>query len=151
MGLTVPRLTEIPHEPGCMSQTSDRRQSERIPGDFRAELYLIFPEVTFQPVPFLVQVMDASREGLRLRVPRFTEKQFERIQDKIEYGLFVLRNEQHVVRLYCFIVWKERITVEDGSTSYELGLRYDLRAPDSDNDIDFILERARGSEISAKT
>ena len=133
-----------------MSQTSDRRKTDRIPSQFKAELYVIFPEVTFQPVPFLVQVMDASPEGLRLRVPKFTPDQFAGMKDKIEYALFVLRNELHVVRLYCYVVRKEQVTLDDGSTSYELGLSYDLREGDSTEDIDFILERARREEIASE-
>jgi hypothetical protein len=129
-------------------RTENRRKADRIPSNFRAELYLIFPEVSFQPVPFLVHVLDASRDGLHLRVPKFNEKQFERLLGKIEYGLFVLRNEQQVVRIYCAIVWKDRVQLPDNTTTYDLGVRFDLRSEDSSSDVDFILERARRQQIA---
>ncbi len=129
----------------------NRRKTARISSNFRAELYLIFPEVSFQPVPFLVHVIDASIDGLHLRVPKFSESQFARLLGKIEYGLFVLRNEQQVVRIYCVIVWKNRIQLPDGTTTYDLGVRFDLRSEDSSSDVDFILDQARRHQIASES
>lgn len=133
-----------------MEEMSDRRRSERIPSRFVAELYILFPEETFRPVPFLVHVADASSDGLRVRLRTLKTHEFEALVENVKVAQFVLRNSEKTVRLYTRIKWKRLVEpAEDSRPAFELGLEYDLRQGDSPNDVGFILDRARAKEISS--
>lgn len=133
-----------------MEDLSDRRRSPRIPSRFVAELYILFPEETFRPVPFLVHVADASSDGLRVRLRTLKPHEYEALVDNVKIAQFVLRNSEKTVRLYARIKWKRLVEPgEDSRPAFELGLEYDLRHGDSPSDVEFILDRARAKEIAS--
>ncbi|MBI5155558.1 PilZ domain-containing protein [Candidatus Poribacteria bacterium] len=118
----------------------ERRQHPRISCDFRGELYILFPEETFRPVPFMVTVKDVSRAGLRAICRNLSEEQHQMLLSTVRFARIQVRGDNRTARVYCRVVWLAQRAAPDGSRYHELGMGYDLREEGAQEAIDFIYE-----------
>lgn len=122
---------------------AERQDQPRIQCNLRAELYILFPEETFRPHPYMVTIRDASAQGLRVQCITLSRNQLEMIESSVRFARLVLRGDNQTSKIYCRIVWASYSERGDGRIEADLGMSYDVRSEEDNGAIDHLLQRAR--------
>ncbi|MCB2154687.1 PilZ domain-containing protein [bacterium] len=121
----------------------ERRRLPRVRCRFRAELYILFPEETFRPIPYMCQVADVSQSGMKVQVPNLPQDQYRLLLTSVRFARIIVRGGERKAKVYCRIVWIGERKDSDGRGFHELGLFFEKNERNTQPDIQFIVERAR--------
>ncbi|MEQ8821553.1 MAG: PilZ domain-containing protein [Sumerlaeia bacterium] len=129
-----------------MTPEEDRRQSPRIGCRFNAELYILLPEETFRPFPYMVTVFNVSEGGAMVKCPNIPKDIQKLLATTVRFARLAVRSEGRAAKIYCRII---RATPDNGAII--LALDYDPRDAEAEHAIEIITERAKASRREQST
>lgn len=122
----------------------DRRQSPRLDCRFNAELYILLPEETFRPFPYMVTVFNVSATGAMVRCPNIPAAIQKTLATTVRFARLAVRADGKVGKVYCRIL---RAHHSEGVVL--LALDYDHRDdPEAMQAIELIVRRGKESTVA---